>query len=313
MLAVRFDTEGASVLDSPPPSGDGVLVNVKGVGICGSDLSMLASGGAPLVPGHEIAGVTEDGVAVAVQPNLPCGACALCAAGRSHLCPESMQHFLGVNGLDGGFAEQVLVHPRQLRPVPAGLAVELAALAEPVAVAAHAATRLKAANGAPVLVVGAGTIGLFAAAILTQLGHQVSVVARHSHQQVLAEAAGAHVVTSTESATRSFDSILDTAGSQSAMDLAYEASAPGGRIVSVGCGGWSVTTSVTSLVKELSLVASVIYTEEEFEDAVLWLTANSDFSAQLVTHRFSLADAPEAFRLAAGRADSGSVKVLIQP
>ncbi len=313
MRAVRFDTQGVAVADLSGPAGEGVLVDVRAAGICGSDLAFIAAGGQRWVPGHEIAGVTEHGDAVAIQPNWPCGTCKLCDQGRSHLCAQSMGRFLGVNNLDGGFAPQVRVDPSLLRPVPAGMDWAVACMAEPLAVALHAITKLDPQPLEPVLVLGAGTIGLLSSAFLVQRGHPVRQLARHRVQQNLAAEFGALPVTGEELADSSYLHILDTAGSQSAVDVAYSAAAPTCRIVSVGCGGWSVTTSVLFMERELSLEGSIIYTRGEFEAAIAWLHSNAAQAARLITHRFPLAEAPEAFRVAADKSASGSIKVVLEP
>ena len=313
MRAVRFDGQRVAVVDLPGPSGDGVLVDVRAAGICGSDLALLAAGDLQWIPGHEIAGVTEQGDAVAIQPNWPCGACELCAQGKSHLCAQSMGCFLGVNNLDGGYAQQIRVDPSHLRPVPAGMDWALASMSEPFAVGLHAVMKLDPQPSEPVLVLGAGTIGLLSAALLVGRGHPVRLLARHPVQRSLAAEFGASPVTAEELVGSSYLHILDTTGSQSAIDAAYAAAAPSGRIVTVGCGGWSVPTSVLMLEKELTLEGSVIYTREEFEASIAWLDAHADQAGRLVTHRFPLKDAPEALRAAANKSASGCIKVVLEP
>lgn len=312
MRALRFGDGGLSVVDVPEPSGPGVTVRVDLTGICGTDVSTVAAGASPVVPGHEIVGTTEDGTAVAVQPNLPCSTCDACRSGQSQRCPQSMAHFLGVS-VDGGFAESVRVDPSLVRPLPVDMDLAHAALAEPAAVALHALGRLGPEPAEPVLVIGGGSIGLLAAAQLVAAGHPVDLVARHPHQAEAARVLGARPRAAAEMEDSSRRWILDTAGSQSAADLAYRAGCPGARLVSVGALGWAVASSGLSLVKEIDLVPSVIYTPDEFAQAIAWLHAHPDAAAPVVTHRFPLAEAEHAFAVAAGKGAHRSIKVLLSP
>lgn len=309
---VRFE-DGVPVLrEAAPPAGEGLRLRVLAAGICGTDVATVAAGGSAVVPGHEVVAQDGTGTVYAVRPNLPCGACGDCAAGESQRCPESMARFLGVS-LDGGFADEVVAPPSLLHPLPQGLAVEIGALSEPAAVALHAVRRLSPEPGERVLVVGGGTIGLLAAAELVALGHPVDVVARHAHQAALAAGLGARPRDKGELAASSYRWVLDSAGSQSAIDLSYEVGTPGARVVSVGALGWAVTTSGLALVKEIEVVPSVIYSEQDFTDAIAWLHEHAGLAAPLVTHRFPLSEVAAAFRTAAGRVRHASVKVLLHP
>ncbi len=86
MRAVRSTEEGIQVVDIDPPAGDGVRVRIRSASICGTDLNMVKLGALPVTLGHELAGVTDDGTPVAIEPIAPCGSCDQCAAGAYHLC-----------------------------------------------------------------------------------------------------------------------------------------------------------------------------------------------------------------------------------
>ena len=87
MRAVRSKDGTVFVTDVAPPAGDGVKVKVASAGICGSDLHLLASGWPlPNTLGHEVAGITPNGRAVAIEPVAPCGQCEFCQAGTYQLC-----------------------------------------------------------------------------------------------------------------------------------------------------------------------------------------------------------------------------------
>lgn len=164
--AVLYSIDDLRVEEVPTPEvKDGwVLIKVDSAGICGSDIPRIKKTGTysfPLIPGHEFSGkVLETGEKVAVYPLIPCGECVFCKTGEFNLCDH--YDYLG-SRRDGGFAQFVSVPEGNLIPVPENVSLEDAALAEPATVAQHAVKRSKLVKGGTVLVVGAGTIGYFAA------------------------------------------------------------------------------------------------------------------------------------------------------
>src|SRR5215470_9576064 len=134
MRAVRFTDDGVEVVHVPAPSGEGVRVRMRAAGICGSDLHMLEHGFHPPVTiGHELAGELPDGRQVAIEPLVPCGKCEQCAVGDYNLCRAETQLIVGIMR-DGGMADELLVPPRCIVPLPAGVAARDACVVEPLAV-----------------------------------------------------------------------------------------------------------------------------------------------------------------------------------
>ena len=110
----------------PTPGRGEVLVRVEAVGVCGSDLHWFEEGSIggvpltrPLCPGHEMAGTTEDGRRVAIDPAIPCEECALCKEGHPNLCPTV--RFAGYGEDDGAFTEWMAWPERCLFALPDGL------------------------------------------------------------------------------------------------------------------------------------------------------------------------------------------------
>ena len=121
MRAVRCVEGCATVVDTAAPTGDGVRVRIASSGVCGSDLHMLELGFFdPFTIGHEFAGYTDDGRAVAVEPIRGCGVCGLCRAGDYNRCPETLNNICGITR-DGGMADEAMVSPDMLVPLPAGV------------------------------------------------------------------------------------------------------------------------------------------------------------------------------------------------
>ena len=158
MLAVRRTEKGIETLDVPRPDGPGIRVRITSAGICGSDLGTLASAPSKVTVGDEFAGLLDDGTAVAVKPNFACGRCEHCLAGRDNLCTQGFTLFYGQT-LDGGMAEEALVDPTTIVPLPPGVPAEVAGLVEPIAISLHTVNRGGVEPGMRVLVVGAGAIG----------------------------------------------------------------------------------------------------------------------------------------------------------
>jgi threonine dehydrogenase-like Zn-dependent dehydrogenase len=308
--AVRHTSDGVVAVDVPEPEGEGVIVHVRAAGICGSDINALAYGPSPVTPGHEFGGVLGDGTRVAVSPNRSCGACAPCGRGDSHLCVRAISLLHGI-GIDGGMAERVLVDPANLLPLPANLPDEALALVEPISIAVHGLHRASAAEGMRALVVGAGSIGLGAVLAAGWMGVDVDVAARHPHQRDAADALGGRLSVGDE-----YDLVIDTVGSQAALDESLQRARAGGTVLALG--GWAtpVQVGVVPMLKEINLVSAILCAHHhdswEFEQAAEVITRFPDACSVIVTHRFPLDRAAEAFAVAADKS-TGAIKVHLHP
>jgi threonine dehydrogenase-like Zn-dependent dehydrogenase len=185
---------------------------------------------------------------------------------------------------------------------------------EPCAVALHAVHLSGLHGDAPperILVIGGGSIGLAAVAMARAHGVDVDLMARHPAQHAAGERLGARFTLAD-----AYDVVFDCAGSQSSLDESIERVRPGGTVVVPATWFDPVQFGVALAMKEAHLVPSYLYAHHhgmrEFQEAAEELAANSDIADAIVTHRFSLDDAPEAFRVAADRA-GGTIKVLILP
>ncbi len=298
------------VRDVEPVSGDGVRVKVVSAGICGSDLHLMSMGFPPVTVGHEIAGMLDDGTAVAIEPVAACGECDGCRAGNEQLCRDLLQRVYGL-ALDGGMADEILVAPRCLAPLPNAVDPTDGSLIEPLAVAVHGLNRAGASPGERVLVVGGGSIGLTALAVARHRGIAADLAARHHHQLTAGEALGAGTAPGDD-----YDVVIDAAGNQSSIQEAIRRLRPGGRILLLG-SWWSPVQLGTELaIKEITLIPSSVYGHNhgsrEFTEAVDVLAARPDIATTLITHRFALDEAAQAFRVAGDRA-AGAIKVVLHP
>ena len=174
---------GLEIRDEPMPEPDlgEVLVKVKAVGICGSDMHAYhgqdARRPAPLILGHEaagrIVGGPRDGQRVTINPLVVDPGCAYALEGRAHLSPS--RQILSMPPRNGAFAEYVVIPERNVIAIPDSLPIPQAALAEPIAVSWHAA-RIGVAKmfvpigKARVVILGGGAIGLAAALCARHFG-----------------------------------------------------------------------------------------------------------------------------------------------
>lgn len=291
------------------PGGDWALMDVAAAGICGSDLT-LVGWNLPVTLGHEIAGVV-DGRPYCVEPTVRCGGCDQCAAGAFARCRGSAPHGLLGVAFDGGMAEKLAVPPECLVPLPDGLPVTDASLVEPLAVSWHALRIAGASMGKRVLVVGGGSVGLMAVAAARAMGLDVDLHARYPHQREAGDRLGAG------SPRGQYDLTVEAAGSDSSLAACVKWTTPGGRIAVVGMPtGDLKVPGIPFMMNEITMVGCNCYDSShgshEFADAAAVLAADPDIAATVITHRFPLSEAAEAFRVAGDRA-AGAIKVVLEP
>ncbi len=297
------------MVEVPSPSGEGVRVRVVSAGICGSDLHLLGSiEGITL--GHEVAGITEDGTPVAVEPLSPCQHCEFCERGDYNLCISGAAMIHGI-ARDGGMADELIIPKQAVVPLPAGLDPRDACLVEPIAVAVHGLRRAGFNGGERVAVVGGGNIGLCAVAAVRAGGGKVALVARHDSQREAGERLGA------VEAEGQYDLVVEAAGSESALAEAVQWSKPGGRVSIMG-SYWTpvMLPGIAASMKEVDLVPASLYGRagavRDIEVATSVLAANPEIPDVLITHRFPLEAAADAFGTAADRS-AGTIKVVLEP
>lgn len=312
MKAVRCCDREIHVVDLPAPSGDGVIVNVRSAGICGSDLHMVNAGfELSSTLGHEVAGTLRDGRAVALEPIAPCGHCDMCTQGDYSLCRLSAGMVYGM-GRDGGMAEQIMVPARCIVPLPGNVSASDACLVEPLAVAAHGIRMLKLKPVSRVAIVGAGAVGLAAAAVLTPHVRTVHIAARHDAQKEAAQRLGAGLDPSGE-----YDFVIECAGNSAALQQAARLCKPGATILLLATYWDGVKLPALEVsMKALRIYASFMYDRQglvrDVDVAAQLLAQRPELPGIMITHRLPLAAAAEAFAIAAQR-EAGAIKVVLEP
>ncbi|OHV30354.1 MULTISPECIES: zinc-dependent alcohol dehydrogenase [Pseudofrankia] len=297
-------------VDDVPGWDDGELLTMAVAGICASDFAYLRLG-TRFILGHELAGWKADGTPALVEGLFGCGECGFCLEGRNNLCAQSTRKALGIMQ-NGGMVEQFRVPAHKVLDLPAGLDISNASLAEPASVSWHGVRLGGTAPGRTVAVVGGGSIGqLAAAAAQAQGADEVVLEARYRHQHEIRERLGA---AEPEPGTL-YDVVIEAAGSPSSLQRSIELVKPGGTVSLLGVhhGGLDVPYSAL-LTKEVTLVASMGYCghagKREMLEAAKMLAARPEIPDSLITHRFPIEDAAEAFRVASDR-ESGAIKVVV--
>nr|WP_256476416.1 L-idonate 5-dehydrogenase [Siccirubricoccus soli] len=323
--------------EAAPGSGQ-VAIRIARGGICGSDLHYYQHGGfgavrlrEPMVLGHEVAGHVAAlgpgvtglavGDAVAVNPSLPCGACRHCLAGRANHCLD--MRFYGsamrLPHVQGGFIGHLVCEAARAVALPPGMAPELAAFAEPLAVVLHAARQAGPLLGARVLVMGAGPIGCLAIAAARHAGAQ-EVVATDLHAAPLlfARRMGADRTIALHEDPEAlapyglekghFDVVFEASGSGAALAAAIQAARPQAVVVQLGLGG-DVPLALSALVaKEITLRGTFRF-HEEFALAVEALARGWIDPLPLLSATLPVGEAVEAFELAGDRARAMKVQL----
>jgi threonine dehydrogenase-like Zn-dependent dehydrogenase len=313
MRAVRCAEGHIHLVEVDRPSGEGVRVKVKSAGICGSDLH-LVSAGFPMTStfGHELAGVTENGTPVAIEPLAICGVCPACLSGNyNHCVIGSFAATIGV-GRDGGMADELIVPERCLVPLPSGLSASDACLAEPLAVAVHGVAMTGLGARDRVAVIGGGSIGLCAVAVAREITPDVALCARHDAQRRAGEELGAKLETSGE-----YDLVIECAGTSGSMADAVRLCRPGATLLMLATYWEGLTLPAFEVSgKELRVIGSASYARNgavrDIDIAAAMLARNPKIATSLITHRLPLDAAAEAFDVARNRA-AGAIKVVLEP
>jgi threonine dehydrogenase-like Zn-dependent dehydrogenase len=258
------------LVPEPAVDADEVLVEVKAVGICGSELEAFRRSDGlrtpPLVMGHEIAGRAQNGDLIVINPLLTCGACGFCVAGRRQLCPE--RQLVGIHR-PGGFAERVVVPTTACHRINDALPPALAAFVEPLATGLHALSVLHRLGSAPsrLAVIGAGAIGLATTLAALRAGlERIVVVDLES-----ARRAAAHtlpVETSSE-LDGQYEAIVDAVGTPQTRAASLAHLTPGGAAVWLGLAVSNTIIGANDLVRrELRISGSYAYDDADFKAAI---------------------------------------------
>jgi 2-desacetyl-2-hydroxyethyl bacteriochlorophyllide A dehydrogenase len=302
-------------LPLPEPAKGLVAVDVKAVGICGTDFHIFEGThpflAYPRVMGHELSGVVAGGATsgdlapgtpVVINPYLSCGHCVACRKGKPNCC--ATLRVLGVH-IDGGMCERILVPEENLYP-SRDLSLRDAAMIEFQAIGAHAVRRSELLKGDRVLVVGAGPIGVGTGIFARLAGGVVTLMDiseprlafladRLGFSDSIVAGEGALAEIDRQTAGDRYDVVFDATGSARAMEASFAFVASGGTLVFVGVRAADITFSDPEFHrKEMTLKATRNATRADFDTVMSAVRSGHVPMDALNTHGGTLDDLPEA-------------------
>lgn len=312
-----------------------VLVRVKNVGICGSDLHMYAGHAGydwityPLILGHEISGTviksnkdSLKGKRVAINPYIPCGECEYCQRGEENRCdnhnfyvdkkaPLSLQYGFRQNG---GMAEYIAVPEDNVFPISDKVSNSVAAITEAIAVGLTAVEKAGGVSEKKIAVFGPGPIGLGIASLLSGLGAKsIIMVGIPGDEKRLRKAKdlGVHhtIMTSDNliddllNYNNGYDVVFDCSGHHSVPGNASKVLKKGGQIILVGISTNALSLDMDQIVRgEIQVKGSYGVTKETFKKTLEYAKDDIFPFEKLVTGNYGIKDAKEAFDTALNKA-----------
>ena len=312
---------------TPVPKPDEALVKIEAVGICGSDMHAYHGHDArrvpPLILGHEAVGIVQNGPnagrRVVLNPLISCGRCNYCQGGRSNLCPE--KELIGMR-IAGAFAQYITLPESNLLNMPQDMSPVSASLAEPAATSLHAVCLAEKALHRPlsecrVLVLGGGSIGVFAALLLKSKGC-ISVYLGDTNNLRRATVERMNCCEVYDPLTEdlpeenSFDLVIDAVGAGATRAASCAFVKPGGVISHVGLQDNKPGLDTRKItLDEISFLGNYTYSAVDLRAAIQALHSGALGSLDWVETRL-LSDGAAAFRdIHEGRA--AAPKIVLQP
>lgn len=327
---------------APAIGADDVLVRSREAGLCRTDIEMMTGAFTdprwvrfPVIPGHEWAGTVVEvganvdsvraGDRVICEGMISCNRCRRCRCGETQWCVRI--EALGFTR-PGGYGELVAVPERVVHPLPAHVSFDAGVLVEPASVVLHGLEKARPEPGESVGVIGVGTLGSLAIALL-KLHSPARIVAYGVREEELelAERVGATEVALVDGspdtpagggplAAADLDLVVETAGVTAAVALATELCRTGGRALLLGIAGEGQTVTLPSdlfVGKDMTLIGSVAYPASVWSRVVGLVTDGVLALDPIVTHRFPVAEFEEAVRLMDNRRGIVAKVVLEHP
>ncbi len=318
----------------PTPGPGEILLRIKKIGVCGTDIHVWHGQHPftpyPVIQGHEFSAVVESvgegvtivkpGMKATAAPQEVCGVCNQCKRGDYHICDE-----LKVRGFQApGCAQDLFVTTEErIVAFPDSLSFEQGALIEPAAVAAHSTARVPSLEGKNVAVFGAGTIGNLVAQAARCRGAKKVIITDLSDfrlQKALDVGIDATCNVGKESfaekakevfGDEGFDVAFEAVGVEASLDDAVQHIQKGGDIVVLGVFGGRPAVDMSVVGdRELSLIGTLMYKQNDYQQAVDWISSGAMITEPLVTKHFPFEQYEDAYHFIEKQGDS-TLKVVI--
>jgi L-iditol 2-dehydrogenase len=292
----------------PKPGPGEILLQVKAVGICGSDLHWFGEAGIgdakldqPLVLGHEFAGVIasgpRQGKRVAVDPAIPCKTCEFCQQGNPNLCKQI--RFAGHGSEDGALCEFIAWPEECLFNLPELLSFSDGVMLEPLGVAIHAVDLAQLRVGMSVGVFGCGPIGQLVIQ-MARIGGATDIFVTEPLSHRLESAL--NLGTREWTPGQRVDVAFEVAGENDAVEAAFDAVKPGGRVILAGIPADDRTSFSASVARRKGLTINLVRRMKFTYPRAIHLVESGQVDVHsLVTHHFPLDRVKEAFSIAQRR------------
>jgi L-iditol 2-dehydrogenase len=311
----------------PRPGPREVLIEIRSVGVCGSDVHYYEHGrigdfvvAAPMILGHESSGVVRAGGSevsrlapgqrVALEPGVPCGHCLQCRSGRYNLCPDV--RFFATPPVDGTLTRYVTLSEDYAHPLPAELSDDAGAMIEPLSVAIWANRKAGTAPGARVLVTGAGPIGVLCALVAQASGaRSVTITDINATRLAMASDLGIETVAAARSLGGAADILLECTGVPSVVADGIGALQPAGTAVLVGMGAEAAQPLPVALIQARELTVTGTFRYANTYPAAIALAAAGRVPLDaLIGARLTLGQSEEALQM--GRTNPEVIKTIIR-
>ncbi len=327
-------------MEVPTPKDNEVLIRLRAVGLCGSDIHYYEHGKIgsfvvkkPIILGHEASGEIvrigrnvmhlKEGQRVAIEPGATCGECEHCKGGRYNLCPSV--EFLATPPYDGAFCEYVAMRADLVFPIPDSMSFETAAMVEPFSVGLHAIRRGGLQPNETVIIMGMGPIGLLTAAAAKMAGAAaiIAVDLEQSRLEASKSMGATHIINLREERLEQrvneytngigVDLAIETAGSPKAVQGTVASVRRGGRVVIVGMSPEEeVPVNISHVIDKEIDIRGVFRYHHTYPAAIEMLSTGGIDIEKIITDEYGLDETSEAFEKAI-HDKTNTLKLIVYP
>ncbi|MEM2178976.1 MAG: alcohol dehydrogenase catalytic domain-containing protein [Candidatus Methanomethylicaceae archaeon] len=322
-------------IGKPTIGPEDLLVEVKAVGICGSEIAAYEGTHPwrvpPVISGHEFSGIIVEvgdevkdfniGDKITAYPYISCNTCEYCVQGMDNLCKKIK--IMGTPEWPGALAEYVRVPSMIAYKLPKEITFDKGALIEPLAVGVHTTARAKINTAKVIVILGVGAIGLCTLLAIKSINSRIKIIAVDPIESKIriAKELGADLVVNPntqdiakvlyEIAPYGADIIIDCAGTQKTIEECINLIRKNGRIVITALFKGKVQLDLRYVMsKEINISGSLLYTRREFENAIILSKKVISKLDKIITHRMSFDYAKEAFEL---MRKGEAIRVILSP
>ncbi|MCM8803746.1 MAG: NAD(P)-dependent alcohol dehydrogenase [Candidatus Omnitrophica bacterium] len=334
-LTRPYDIEIREIEKPDIKNGDDVLIRVKSVGVCGSDIHYYKEGKIgnfvvkePLILGHETSGIIEkvgksvknlkEGEKVAIEPQVPCRKCDYCKEGRYNLC--EYVKFFATPPINGTFCEYI-VHPSDfVYKLPEKISLDEATLIEPFSVGVHACNLINLKPGEKVIISGLGPVGILTLIASKINGAIVYGIEKNKKRIEVAKNFGCEYIFNTNeikikeiknNLLEKVDVVFECSGFSELMEETIFWVKRGGRIVFIGMGTEFINFNFSKLTIDEIKISGIFRYANTYKKSIEILSNNKIDLICLISKKFKLEQVKEALEYPTKNFDC--IKAIVNP